>query len=264
MSATVAPSTRRALTLTIALYLLWVLTTYLLEGRILTLQRPEATGARLTYALVANILVGGGGSVLVIRFLSRAGTISPRQAGFRGVPHAAVAVVIGVVLGFAVYAVQGAPSLNPIVLLNAYAQVFVVSLAEVLVCWAVAGSVAESLLRYRGRRVSVILAAIISSILFGAYHFAHSPPFNTVGFVILLTAVGLGTSLFFFVSRDVYGTIAFHNFLGVFGVIRALEASEALASFERPLVPLLVTAMVSMALLIAAHARLISGVAIRA
>ena len=139
-----------------------------------------------------------------------------------------------------------------------------VSLAEVLVCWAVAGSVAESLLRYRRRRVSVILAAIITSVLFGAYHFAHSPPFNTVGFVIPLTAVGLGTSLFFFVSRDVYGTIAFHNFLGVFGVIRALEASEALANFERPLVPLLVTAMVSMALLIAAHARLISGVAIRA
>ena len=62
MSATAAPSTRRALTLALALYLLWVLVTYLLEGRILTLQRPEATGARLAYELVANILIGIGGS----------------------------------------------------------------------------------------------------------------------------------------------------------------------------------------------------------
>jgi hypothetical protein len=51
-----------ALSLTIGLYLLWVLATYLLEGRIHTFLRPEALGARLSYALVANILIGIGGS----------------------------------------------------------------------------------------------------------------------------------------------------------------------------------------------------------
>jgi len=73
MSVTAAPITRRVLTFALALYLLWVLVTYLLEGRILILQRPEATGARLAYALVANILIGIGGSVLVVRFLSNIG-----------------------------------------------------------------------------------------------------------------------------------------------------------------------------------------------
>src|SRR5215212_5932419 len=112
MSATATPSTRRTIILALALYLLWVLVTYLLEGRILTLQRPEASGARLAYALAANILVGIGGSVLVVRFLARAGKISAWQAGFRGLWHAAVAVAVGGVLGFALYAIQGAPSLN--------------------------------------------------------------------------------------------------------------------------------------------------------
>src|SRR5215208_4521981 len=84
MSAAAAPSTRRALTLAIGLYLVWVLATYLLEGRIHTLLRPEAMGARLSYALVANVLIGIGGSALVIRFVSRAGTVSTQQAGFRG------------------------------------------------------------------------------------------------------------------------------------------------------------------------------------
>ena len=257
MDATAAPSARRALTLALSLYLLWVLVTYLLEGRILTLQRPEATGARLAYALFANILVGIEGSVLVIRFLSRAGEISALHSGFRGLWHTAVAVALGVVLGFAVYAVQGAPSLDLIVVLNAYAQVLVVSVAEVLVCWAVIGSVAEALLRDRGRWMSVISAAIIASVLFGVYHFAHSPPSDTIGFVMLLTVIGLVTSAFFFASRDVYGTIAFHNFLDIFGVIQALGASDNLASFEHPVVPLLVMAVVAIAVLILAHVRLL-------
>ena len=263
MSATAALSTWRALVFALALYLLWVLVTYLLEGRILTLQRPEATGARLAYALVANIFIGIGGSALVIRLLSNSGELSARQAGFRGLQHAGVAVVVGVVLGLVIYALQGAPSFNPVVFLNAYAQVLVVSVAEVLVCWAVVGSLSHSLLQAQGqgRWVSVILAAIVASVLFGVYgvyHFAHSPPFNTIGLVVFLTVIGLLTSLFFFVSRDVYGTIAFHNFLGIFGMISALDASGNLASFERPVGSLLVMAVVTIAALIMAHSRLLN------
>jgi hypothetical protein len=174
-----------------------------------TLGRPgEASGGvRLFYALVTNILIGVGASALVIRSLSRAGAISTEQAGFRGLGHAAIAVVIGVALGLAFYALQGAPTWNPIVLINAYAQVLVTNIAEILVCWAVIGSVSQALLQDRGRWVSLILAAVIASVLFGVYHFAHSPPFNTVPLVVILSVVGLVTSVFFFVSRDVYGTI---------------------------------------------------------
>jgi hypothetical protein len=254
MSAAAAPNTRMALSLTIGLYLLWVLATYLLEGRIHTFLRPEALGARLSYALVANILIGIGGSALVIRFLSRAGTVSTEQAGFRGLEHATITVVIGVVLGFAFYALQGAPSWNPMVLINAYAQVLVGSIAEVLVCWAVIGSLSQSVLQEgRGRWVSLIFAAVIASVFFGVYHLAHSPPFNQVPVVVFLSVIGLVTSIFFFVSRDVYGTIAFHNFLGILGVIRALDASGKLSAFERPIIPLLVMAVVAIALLIATH-----------
>ena len=257
---------RLALALAIALYLIWVSATYLLEGHLLTSQRPEDTLARLAYALVANVLIGLGGSALVVRALSNSGIVSPRLAGFQGIGHAILATVIGTLLGFAFYALQGAPTYNPLVILNAYAQVLVTSVAEVLVCWAVVGSVSESLLRGTGggRWVSALLAAIIASVLFGAYHFAHSPPFNTVGVVVLLSAIGLVTSLFFFISRDVYGTIAFHNSLGIFSVIRALESWLTLASYERPVIPLLVMAMLAVVLLIAAHAYLISGTNFRA
>jgi membrane protease YdiL (CAAX protease family) len=101
--------------------------------------------------------------------------------------------------------------------------------------------------------MSTILAAVVASVVFGIYHFAHSPPFNQVPVVVFLSVIGLVTSVFFSVSRDVYGTIAFHNFLGILGVIRALDASGNLSAFERPIIPLLVMAVVAIALLIAAH-----------
>lgn len=257
MSTTTAPNVRVAFALAVALYLIWVAVTYLLEGRILTLQRPEAVGARLAYALVANVLVGIGGAALVLRALCNMGVISLRQAGFRRLGHAFPAVVVGAALGFVLYAVQDPPTFDPMVIVNAYAQVLVVSIAEVLVCWAVVGSVSEVLLQDRRRGVAPVLAGIVSSVLFGVYHFAHSPPFNTVGFVVLLTVIGLVTSLFFFLSRDVYGTIVFHNFAGILGVTRALESSGTLGSFERPVIPILVMAVVAVVLLIGAHVLLV-------
>jgi hypothetical protein len=247
-----------AFALVVALYLIWVAVTYLPEGRILTLQRPEAAGSRLAYALVANVLVGIGGAALVLRVLSNMGVTSPRQAGFRRLRHAVPAVVVGAALGFVLYAVQGPPTFNPVVIANAYAQVLVVSIAEILVCWAVVGSVSEVLLQDGRRGVASVLAGIVSSALFGAYHFAHSPPFNTIGFVALLTVIGFVTSLFFLVSRDVYGTIVFHNFAGILGVTRALESSGTLGSFERSVTPILVMAVVAVVLLIAAHVLLIN------
>ena len=207
--STAVPNTQVGTTVALGLYLLWVLMTYLLEGRVLTFQRPEDIGARLIYALVTNIVIGIGGSALVIRFLSRAGAISVQQAGFRDIGHAVLAVVIGGILGFALYVLQGAPTFNPIVIINAYAQVFVGSIAKVLVCWAVAGSGAESLLR-RARQMGI-----------GDPRGGHrqrpvrclplrpQPPLQHCWTGGVLRVIGLVTSAFFFISGDVYGTIVF-------------------------------------------------------
>lgn len=105
------------------------------------------------------------------------------------------------------------------------------------------------MLRPRGRAVSVVGAALVASVLFGLYHFAHSAPFNTVEMVALLTVVGLVTSAFFFVARDVYATIVFHNFLGMFGVVQALSASGRLEAFTAVQAPLVVMALATVAVL---------------
>jgi hypothetical protein len=48
----------------------------------------------------------------------------------------------------------------------------------------------------------------------------------------------------------VYGTIAFHNFLGVLGVINALAAKDQLQPMMQLQVPLLVTAAVTVVALV--------------
>ena len=126
------------------------------------------------------------------------------------------------------------------------------SAAEVVVCWAVLGASVEALLKPHGRAISAIAAALVASLMFGIYHFAHSAPFNTIGMVALLTAVGLATSAFFFIGRDVYATILFHNLLGVFGVLQALAESgrlDALTTLQAPLLIMAAAAAGSLAVL---------------
>jgi hypothetical protein len=233
----------------------WVLATYALEGRQRAFLRPEATQLRLIYTVTANVLLGvlvAGG---ILRLLSEGDFLTPARAGFGGIGRTAIAVVIGGVLGTAFYVKQGAPSRHPMVVLNGFAQVWPVSVAEVLVCWAVVGAVVEAQLRDQDvpRFLSALAAALIASLLFGLYHLAHSPPFNTWAMIGKLTLIGLVTSLFFFVSRDIYGTIVFHNFFAIFGVLQALGRADKLKHYESPVPPLLVIALISLGLLIAVH-----------
>ena len=53
----------------IGLFAVWILATYLLEARLGTLVKPDAT-SRFVYTVVANVLIGTVGAALVIRALS--------------------------------------------------------------------------------------------------------------------------------------------------------------------------------------------------
>lgn len=232
----------------LALFALWTLATWFLEGRIETLLRPEAALDRAIYAIVANILIGVVLAIFVLRLAMGSGALSREAAGFGAGTPSPLKLALALLIGLGLYLLQGAPNLDPVVILNAFAQVLVVSAAEVIVCWAVVGAAVEAAFRRR-MRLAWVPAAVTASILFGLYHFAHSPPFNTVSMVALLTVVGLVTSVFFFTTRDVYATIVFHNFLGVFGVVQALAASGQLDSLAAPQPPLIAMAVATIAVL---------------
>lgn len=234
-----------ALIAALVFYAGWTAATWFFEGRIGTLNRPEAVGDRLVYAFGVNLGLGLVGGMALLRRGVRRGALEAQRSGFGPGRRTVRAVAAGAVLGGAAYGLQGAPSTHPVVIANAFAQVFVVSAAEVVVCWALVAGAMEAFFRRWGGGAARMLAAVLASLLFGAYHWAHSAPFNTLPMVVLLSVAGLASSAFFFASRDVAGTVVFHNFLGTFGVLQALAAADALAPLERLQPPLLATAAVT-------------------
>jgi len=58
----------------------------------------------------------------------------------------------------------------------------------------------------------------------------------------LLTVVGVGTGLIYFVGGSFYGALIFHNFMALFGIVSSLADAGQLGTYQQPLVPLLVTA----------------------
>jgi len=253
-------SGRQAVFFSLSLFVLWTLATYFLEGRLLTLQRPEATMLRLGYTTLANIIIGTLASLLLMRyFLSHTAGFDPAFFGVTGLSRTVIVVIIGLILGLAVFALQSPPSWNPVVLVNAYSQTLVVSIAEVLVCWSLLGGTIINFGR-EGRPFWLLaLALVISAVLFGLYHFAHSPPFNTLRMVGLLTVVGLLTGIFFLAAKNFYGTIIFHNFLALKGVTQALAGAGHLDKYKTLQLPLLITALAALLVLIVLDLTLIRG-----
>jgi hypothetical protein len=139
------------------------------------------------------------------------------------------------------------------VIFNAFFQVLSVSIAEIMICWAILGSSIESSLKTLGKFPSITVAILSSAILFGFYHYAHSPPFNTIQVVLFLSFIGLFTGLFFFISRNVYATVVFHNFFGIKGVIQALYKADKLSSYEEINAAVLVTGLIVVSILIIMH-----------
>lgn len=157
------------------------------------------------------------------------GQLSLSQIGFRSVKNTVVLVVVAGTVGFLLFAIQGPASLNPIVISNVFSQTLPTSIAEVVVCWTVIGASMESFSKNKfGKKLSVIVDIIISTVLFGVYHFAHSEPFNQVNMVMILMLPGLLTSIVYFIGRNIYATIVFHNFQALFGVLASVEIGHML------------------------------------
>jgi hypothetical protein len=237
--------TRTALRNAVAVYVAWVAATYLLEGMVGTLLRPEAIGLRLAYAIVANLFIGILLPLWVIRSLLRARWARASDFGFSGARRTAASVVAAAVVGYALFAQSQAAPVPLLITLNSFAQVWVVSVAEIVVCWALVGATLFISLRRWSRWGAYLIASSVASVLFGVYHFAHSAPFNEVGMVLFLTGIGFVTSLWWFVSRDAYGTAIFHNFFGVTGVLAALRAGGHLPEHPTLAVPLVAMAGVA-------------------
>jgi uncharacterized membrane protein YeaQ/YmgE (transglycosylase-associated protein family) len=227
----------KLIAIALSLYIIWVASTYLLEGRIHLFQKVDPIG-RMTYVVIANIAIGTVLSAIAIRYLLKARLVKPEQLGLNKSRLRTAAVISSAAAGgLALFLLQNPRTLEPIVVFNAFMQVLPVSIAEVMVCWALIGSSFESIAKNnnKGKIMSVIVGAIGASVFFGVYHYAHSPPFNQTSIVLFLMLPSIATALTYFLGRDIFAAIIVQNFMGIFGVIAELPNLEV---FRQPMVPI--------------------------
>ncbi len=237
----------------LAVYVLWTLATYLLENCRDLYQRPTI-GGRYAYVLIANVLFGTIGAAWVIRRLVNAGFVGFTQAGFRSAGRTLISVVIALIIGVLYVSYLLPASVPLLVIVNGYVQVLPVTIAEILVCWALIGATFESAVKPKSWALSLLVGIVAATILFSFYHIGHSAPFNQIKMMLFLLVPGIITSLFYFISREVYATILFHNFQGIIGVIGNLKNFEFL---NRPLYPLYFLVLLSVAALVCADMLLV-------
>jgi ABC-type uncharacterized transport system permease subunit len=119
-----------------------------------------------------------------------------------------------------------------------------------MVCWALIGSSCESLAKNKNKRrfvSSILVGAVAASVLFGVYHYAHSPPFNQTSVVLFLMLPSIATAVTYFLGRDIYAAVIVQNFMGIVGVLSNLPSLEA---FRQQMVPIYALSAVSVAALI--------------
>lgn len=89
------PPEYRIICIALILYAVWVIATWLLEGRILTLLRPEAVTERIAYTVVANIIIGIFLALWVIKKGLASKDVTCESTGFCPLPRTVITVVIG-------------------------------------------------------------------------------------------------------------------------------------------------------------------------
>src|SRR5215207_1557125 len=193
-------SSRNALKLiaiALSIYIIWVAATYILEGRIHLFQKVDPIG-RMAYVVIANIAIGTVLSAIAIRHLLKAQLLKPEQLGLNKSRLRTAAIIASAAAGaLALFMLQNPRTTEPIVVFNAFMQVLPVSIAEVMVCWVLIDSSFESLAKNinKGRIVSFIVGANAASVLFGVYHYAHSPSFNQTSMVLFLMLPSVATGV---------------------------------------------------------------------
>jgi hypothetical protein len=245
----------KAMLISLAVYVAWVIATYVLEGRINLLLRPDDVG-RVLYIVIANIIIGTILAFWALRYMLSSRFITQEQLGFRkSAVRTAVVIIAAGVGGLAIFLLQNPASTHPIVVFNVYMQVLPVSIAEVVVCWAVIGTSFESLAKRKvsknnnNKAIPILIGAVVASVLFGVYHFAHSPPFNEVNMVLFLMIPAIAPSVVYFLGRDIYATIIIQNFLGIFGVMQTID----LQAYSQPAFQMYILTIPTIAALIVAN-----------
>jgi len=238
----------RLLLVPFVVYAIWLIAMYLLEGQIQLFQHPDPVGLIL-YTLVCCIAIGIVIPVVIIRSSFIRGDVTMPQLGFRSWYRTVSGVVLALlVIGLAL-ALQGPFGTEKSVFFPVFLLLLPTGIATVMICWVLAGTHIQTLVRSGGALLSIPVGVAITAILFGLASKAQFPLATTPDTLFWHIVAGMAAAVFFFLVRDVWSTAVF-----VTGELVYLVAGWLSVPGWYPVYPaVLLSAAISVAVLIVIH-----------
>jgi hypothetical protein len=201
------PLSRQALTryliIPFLVYLLWSLGTFLFAGNVHLFQQPESRSL-LMYTLVCCVLVGFVLPVVLIRRAFVSGAVNMFQLGFRSFRRTFLAGSLALLIVGALVVLQNPLGPDKSAFGIAFLLLLPAGASSVMVCWVLAGTHLQALVRHGGAPLSISVGVVITAILFGLTILVLFPGVASGEEIFRSVSLGLLVAVFFFSVRDVW------------------------------------------------------------
>jgi hypothetical protein len=198
-------ATIRLLLIPFAVYMAWMLETFLLEGSMNLFVRFDPAGLFL-YTIIACIITGMILPLLCIRKAFITGAVNMFQIGFRSLRRTILAGILTCIIGYGAVIIFSPFGTDRLMFANAFLLLLPGAIASVMICFVLIGTHVQAFVRSGGALLSLSLGIMVIAMLFGMTIFAYFPAVMVKDTVFVSVGVGIIAGLFFFAVRDVYAT----------------------------------------------------------
>jgi hypothetical protein len=198
-------ATLRLLVIPSAIYMAWLLETFLLEGSMHLFWRFDPPGIFL-YTIIACIITGMVAPLLYIRNTFISGAVNMFQIGFRSLRRTFLACVLTCSIGYGAVILFNPFGTDRFAFANAFILLLPGAIASVMMCWVLMGTHVQAFVRSGGAIISISVGIVVTTVLFALTTFAYFPAILSQDVLFSSVIIGIIAAFFFFAVRDVYAT----------------------------------------------------------
>ncbi|MDD4137268.1 MAG: hypothetical protein PHT99_05150, partial [Methanoregula sp.] len=203
----------------------------------------------LLYSLVCCVLVGLVLPVFLMRRAFVSGAVNMFQIGFRSLRRTALACALTFLILCAAVSLQNPFGTDRSAFAAAFILLIPAGVSSVMVCWVLAGTHIQALVRSGGAPVSISVGVVVTAILFGLTSLVQFPGTVSPDTLFWYIATGLLAAVFFFAVRDIWAAC-----MAVTGGLVYLVAGWLDVAFLLQVMPTLcVSAMITVGVLAGIH-----------
>ncbi|MGA2917353.1 hypothetical protein [Methanoregula sp.] len=195
----------RLLVIPVLVYAIWVLECFLFGGAVHLFPAPAGPALAL-YTFVACILTGLVIPVFLLRRAFVSGAVTMFQFGFRSLRRTVPVTALTCLALYGCVLLFSPPGTGRTLFWQSFLLMLPTGIASVMICWVMAGTHVQALVRSGGAAISIPVGVVVTGILFALAMLLLVPVQRSPDLLSLYIIAGMLMALFFFAVRDIYAT----------------------------------------------------------